>query len=371
MEYCKICLQPDTRPKILFEEGVCGACIVSNQKVDWDARERKLREIVKWAKSNSSGNFNCVIGISGGKDSHFQSLYARDKLGLNALLVNLAPDMITDVGRQNLENLIQKGFDLISYRCNPKVWKQATKRAFYEFGNPVKPSEYPLYAVSYITALKFGIPLVIQGENAAQTLGVLKALDADDDALNVDLYDTLNGCNASDWVDDNIKLEDLIFYQFPNKDELKSKVMGIFLSYYAKEWSFFNNTEFAIAQGLKSRPGHSPLMAGRINPYGSIDSDFQIVNQMLKYYKFGFGFTTDEVCYSIRDGRMKREDAIELVEKYDGKCGDYYINQFCKYIDITVEEFWNVVDRWVNKDLFYKENGKWLPRFKVGVGLIK
>jgi hypothetical protein len=118
-------------------------------------------------------SFDCIVGVSGGKDSHFQALYVKERLGLKALLVNLAPDVITEVGRHNLDNLIQQGFDLISFRLDPKVWRAVTRRAFSEYGNPVKPSEYPLFAVSYQTVLGFGIPLVVQGENPAMTLGVL------------------------------------------------------------------------------------------------------------------------------------------------------------------------------------------------------
>jgi len=94
----------------------------------------------------------------------------------------------------------------------------------------------------------------------------------------------------------------------------------------------------------------------------------QIVNQMLKYLKFGFGFATDEACYDIREGRLTREDAKWYVKEYDGKCGEQYIRMFCDYIDISIEEFWEVVDKYVNKKLFYKDSkGQWHPKFEVGV----
>jgi N-acetyl sugar amidotransferase len=337
-------------------------------RINWEEREKKLRVIVEWAKAKSNGGFDCVVGVSGGKDSLVQALYAKDQLGLKALLVNLAPDGITEVGRHNLENMVQHGFDMVTFRTNPKVWRKVTRRAFFEYGNPVKPSEYPLFAVTYHTALNFGIPLIIQGENPAITVGITGDLDADDDALNVNQYRTLNGCNASDWVQEGVDLKDLIFYQFPDKSKLRKKVRAIYLGYYMKEFSFPGNIEFAVANGLKGRPEHDPNLTGRLSPYSSVDSDMQIVNQMLKYYKFGFGFVTDEVCYDIREGRIPRKEGIGLVEQYDGKCDDSYIYEFCEYIDISVEEFWQVVDKFVNKSLFEKDvrTGKWVPKFKVG-----
>jgi tRNA(Ile)-lysidine synthase TilS/MesJ len=94
----------------------------------------------------------------------------------------------------------------------------------------------------------------------------------------------------------------------------------------------------------------------------------QIVNQMIKYLKFGFGFATDEACYDIREGRLSREDAKWLIKEYDGFCGIQYIESFCEYLNISLNFFWETVDRFVNKDLFYKDNyGVWKPKFEVGV----
>ena len=379
MKYCKKCVQPDTRPKITFDqEGVCYACRYAENidSIDWDEREKQLREIADWAKKNSRGGFDCIIGVSGGKDSTVQALYVRDQLGLKALLVNCSSfgTHVTKEGLHNLENLVQHGFDTISYILNPKVLRAVTRRGFYQYLNPYKAWDYALYAVSYITALKFAIPLVVQGENAAITLGVTSALDPNDDALNINQYDTLGGGNASDWVQDGIELKDLLFYQFPDKDELrKSGIRAIFLGYYLKEWSYTHNTEFAKAHGLQPIEGNDPNLTGKLNPYAAVDTyPLQAVNQMLKYYKFGFGYATDEVCYYIRDGRMSREEAIRLVQQYDGKCGEKYIREVCGIMDITVEEFWQVVDRFVNKKLFRKDpaTGEWKPKFKVGYGLI-
>ena len=70
-----------------------------------------------------TGNYDCVIGISGGKDSTKQALTARDRLGLRCLLVNYEPENITDIGRHNRENLRDLGFDMLTFRPNPKIMK--------------------------------------------------------------------------------------------------------------------------------------------------------------------------------------------------------------------------------------------------------
>lgn len=374
MKYCKKCLQPNTRPGIKFnEEGICYACLYEEEKknIDWISREKELKEIAEWAKKTAKGAYHCVIGVSGGKDSSFQAVYAKEKLGLNVLLVNSEPDKITEIGKHNIENLINQGFDIIKMRPNPKIIKKLVKESFYKYGNPIKPTEYPLWTSAYIIADKFDIPLIIQGENAALTLGVVNTgLGNDGNALNVNEGNTLAGGNASDWVDEDISLNQLYMYQFPDKKRLIDKgIKAIYLQYYVKEWSQVYNADFSIARGLFGRTTEDLHDIGRYRRYSALDSDMQIVNQMLKYYKFGFGFgfATDEACYDIREGRISREEAIWLVNEYDGKCGEKYIKEFCEYINITLEEFWKVVDTFVNKELFEKdENRKWIPKFKIG-----
>ena len=377
MKYCKKCVQPDTRPGLVFDEnGVCSACISQEEasQINWDEREQELDQIVEWAKDNAKNNWNCAAGVSGGKDSTFIALYLKDRLGLKPLLVNCTPDNILEVGRENLENLVQHGFDMVSFRPNPKVLVYLSRKSFYEYGNIVKPSEYPLWASVFRAAKAFEVPLIVLGENPASTLGVKNAVEPGGNAFNIRNCTTLGGGAADIWLDENVGPKDLLLYNFPSFEDVTVDHKAIFLGHYAKEWSFSHNTNFAIEHGLQGRPDFDPNLNGRLNKYASLEGNIKIVNQMLKYYKFGFGCTTDEVCYYIRDGSMKREEGIELVKKYDGKCSDNYLQEVCDYIGISVDEFWNVTEKnWLNKDLFYIDQsiGKWIPKFKVGYGLIE
>lgn len=370
--YCTRCLNPSTKPGIQFDaDGVCMACVyhdqAENQVIDWDARQKELRGIVAWAKERGAGGWDCCIGVSGGKDSHFQALYAKEELGLHCLLVNCAPEGITDVGRANLENLVQHGFDLVSFRPNPHVMTAVTRRALFEYGNPVKPSEYPLWAVTFQFALKYRVPLVIQGENPGLTLGSTGDTGAGGDATAIAGANTLQGGNAADWVGDGIAERDLLFYQFPDAADLAAAgVRAIFLQYYVKEWSPEHNTRFAVARGLRGREE----LPYRLNRYASVDGDIQLVNPVLKYYKFGYSNLTDAVNHRIRQGTMSRRDAADLVAQWDHHCDEKYIDGFCSDMGITREEFWNEVERWMNKELFTcGDDGRWHPRFVVGEGM--
>jgi len=375
MRYCKRCLQPDTRPGILFnEEGVCYACLYeeSKKKIDWDKRFHQFQDIADEAKEKAKarGNsYDCVIGVSGGKDSTFQAVYCKEKLGLHPLLVNCAPDEITEIGRKNLDNLGRLGFDIISIRPNPNIAKRLARKTFFERGNIVAASEYCLWASAYIIADKFNIPLIVQGENAALTLGTALNQTQTDDAFSVMQLNTLRGFNIEELLagEEGITKEDLYFYAMPDIDGMKEKgIRAVFLQYYAKEWSQVYNADFSIARGLTGRQDDLHDL-GRYRRFTALDSDLAIANQMLKYLKFGFGFATDEACYDIREGRLSREDAIWYVNEFDGKCGDKYLKAACDYLSITEEGFWAVVDQYVNRELFEKGlDGKWHPKFTVG-----
>ncbi len=132
-----------------------------------------------------------------------------------------------------------------------------------------------------------------------------------------------------------------------NRERLEKKgILAIWLQYFLKEWSNHNNAEFVKKYGFKTRPQNfDPNSIGTYASYVQLDSDLIQVNQLLKSIKFGFGQCMDHACYDLPDGRITREEAIKLVKKYDGKCFTEYIAKFCNYIDITIDEFWCVVDQ--------------------------
>jgi hypothetical protein len=130
------------------------------------------------------------------------------------------------------------------------------------------------------------------------------------------------------------------------------------------DWTKQDNGLFAALRGLQVRSNH-PSEIGDIIGVDSLDEDWVILNQMIKYYKFGFGKVTEIVSEEMRYRDMPRAKAIELVERYDGNCSEANIESFCDFLEISKEYFWEVVDGFVNKDLFEKVNGKWKPKFKI------
>jgi len=362
MRICKECIQPDTRPGIYFNsDGVCGACLWEHEKndINWTERESELLDIVSCAKSKKTSIYDCAIGVSGGKDSTFQAITARDRLGLKCLLVNYQPENITETGSKNLENLKNLGFDVISIRPNPRIMKKLIRYSFFNNLNPVKPTEFSLFSSTYIIAEKFNIPLIIQGENPGLVLGTrLTGVGTDSDALKADELQTL----SSGWKEyaqiEGVSEDDLFWFHYNKKILADSGVVGIWLNYFIKEYSQGYNAEFSKKHGFVGREKIDPNLVGTYNSEYALDSPLVPVNQLLKFLKFGFGFCMDHACFDIREGKMDRKEAIELVLKYDGKCSNEFIKEFCVYADITNKEFWSTAEKFRGK-MWNKHGNEW------------
>ena len=361
LKICTKCIQPNSRPGIFFdEESVCGACLWEEEKnkIDWTKRTNELKNIVEQIKKMNA-IYDCVIGVSGGKDSTMQALTARDSLGLRCLLVNYQPDNITKVGAKNIENLKQLGFDVISIRPNPKIMKKLVKYDFFNSLNPVKATEFSLYSSAYIIAEKFQIPLIIQGENPGLTVGTsLTGVGKDSDALNAYKLQTLSDGWKKYLNVDGVSEKDLLLFHYDVDKLIKQNTRGIWLQYYLKEWSYRGNANFSSKFGFKGRENFNPEDIGTYVSFGALDSDLEHVNQLLKFIKFGFGFCMDHVCYDMRDGIMDRKEAIELVLKYDGKCSQKYIEEFCNYAEISRDEFDKTCEKF-RGSMWTQENGEY------------
>lgn len=360
MRYCVRCVQPDTRPGIRFDKkGVCPGCRFAQmaEQVDWKKRRRELEKIAEFGRKHNVSGYDCIVAVSGGKDSTRQSMYVRDELGLTPLLVSCTypPEQLTDRGAHNLANLITLGFDCISVGPNPIVWKELMKQGFLRFGNWAKSTEMALYACVPKVAIGYHIPLIFLGENPAIALGDLESGSTTGDANNMRQYHTLRG--GPDVVKTRrIHEGDLFWYRYPDVDEMEwAKLRVVYLGYYVRDFTRFKNAEFAIRHGLEVRDD-PPEDIGDSYGFEALDEDFVVVNQMIKHLKYGFGKVTDQVSEAVRLGMMTQEEAFELVKKYDGKCATRFVKKFCRYLGISEQKFKAVVGRYRNKDIWKKDD---------------
>jgi len=366
MKRCTKCIMPETKPGISFNEhGVCNACVNEKLKeqVDWNKRFKSLLGIANKVKKKKPAGYNCVIPVSGGKDSTFLSVTAKEKLGLTPLLVCAEPVYVTDRGRKNLDNLSRLGFDIFDFKANQKIMPSLLKKSFYEDGQPVRAFEFILYSVPMLVAMNYRIPLVIWGENPQYEYGN-KGEDLGASAVRQKSCCALNNQDANYWLKEGITSQDLISFQHPAEDELKNaNVTSIYMSYYVK----FNSrkmAEFAIHRGLSIRLKSELLGTGGYWDSEQLDDEIPVISHLLKYLKYGYGRATDQACRDIRWGYISREEGLRVAKEYDGHCNPDYIKRYCNYIGITIKEFWKVADSFRNPNIWKKVNGKWQLKFQ-------
>jgi hypothetical protein len=245
------------------------------------------------------------------------------------------------------------------------------RTAFFEFGNWAKATEIALFSSVPRAAIAYQIPLIWWGENAAVVLGDLgmKGKSASD-GNRLKYSNTLAGGDISWILKEGYKKFEVLQYSYPSDAEMeRADLRIVFLAHFWKDFSIFTNGNVSALRGLDIR-GEDPQ--GNADHWGTsmLDEDFFVMNMMIKWLKFGFGRANDNINEEIRYGRVSREEGIRIVKKFDGKCDPKIIDEFCTYIKISRKEFWEVVDKYVNRELFEKKSeGIYKPKFEVGVGL--
>ncbi|NJL56506.1 N-acetyl sugar amidotransferase, partial [bacterium] len=347
MKYCQACVLPDTRPNLTIgADGICNACQTHGTKreIDWAAREVAFRAVIERAKVRSQG-YDCVIPVSGGKDSTWQVVTCL-KYGLNPLAVTWKTPARTAIGQQNLDNLISLGVDHIDYQINPKVERQFLYEALVRYGSTAIPMHMALFNIPLKIAAKFAIPLVIWGENSAFEYG-----NRDDEQTGFQLdeawlrtYGVTHGTTAENWIGDRLTRTDLTPYFGVSAQELQDKgVLAIFLGYYFP-WDVELSLQVAIAHGFQRA---STARTGYYN-YADIDDDFISIHHWLKWYKFGFTRTFDNLSLEIRNGRLSREEAIAILRDRGDETPHEDIAKFCDFVGISAAHFFEIAERFRN-----------------------
>ena len=89
------------------EKGICSGCNVAAQRIeiDWDHRSQQLTRLLDQYRSKDGSNYDCIIPVSGGKDSYFQVHLIKNVYKMNPLLVTYNANNWTESGYENLHNM--------------------------------------------------------------------------------------------------------------------------------------------------------------------------------------------------------------------------------------------------------------------------
>jgi N-acetyl sugar amidotransferase len=367
VRYCRLCITPDSRPNIIIdEEGVCSACrnFATKPQINWKQREVDFRKLVDRIKKRSRG-YDCLIPVSGGKDSTWQVLKCLAH-GLRILAYTWRPPGRTDIGQKNLDNLKRLGVDHIDFTVSPAVEKKFAWAAFRRFGSHAIPMHLGIYSTPLRLAVDMGIPLVIYGENSAFEYGNAEdaACGARIDANWLQKYGVTHGTSAKDWVGhEGLTEKDLSGYLAPDLEKVeRAGVRAVFLGYYF-EWDVETSLSAAAAAGFVS--SEAGPRTGIYN-YADIDDDFISIHHWMKWLKFGFTRSFDNLSLEIRNGRIRREQAVGIIHRLGDEYPRADIERFCRWLGVTLCEFTKTAESFRNPLIWKRDRGVWkIPGFLV------
>ena len=380
--FCKRCVISNQRPSSTVEfkhskdekkstigfdnNGVCAACHYQETKansINWKDREDALAELCEKYRKND-GSYDIVIPGSGGKDSAYTSHILKYKYGMNPLTVTWAPHKYTEIGWKNFENWIHVGgLDNMLLTPNGRLHRYLTKQAFINLLHPFQPFIVGQRIIGPSMAAKFGVELVMYGENQAEygnnvDDNYIPTMDRKFFSISDPLDIVLGGKKIRDILEEtDFTLNDFAPYIPPNADYLESKNVEVhYLGYYLK-WDpqecYYYATEHTGFQSNTERT------EGTYSKYSSIDDRIDMFHYYTTLVKFGIGRATYDAAQEIRNNKITREEGAQLVKKFDEEFPKKYFKEFLEYISLTEDEFHETIDKFRSPHLWEKEGDEW------------
>jgi N-acetyl sugar amidotransferase len=367
LKYCSNCCLPNTKPGVILDEkGWCNGCRSSVKKdlIDWDSREKELQKIVDEIKAKNNPFYDCVVPVSGGKDSWYQAYIIAKRYGLKVLCVSVAPHLPTTEGIHNLNTMIKDlNVDHIKITLKNSVIKKLRQKCFFEMGEPNWAEHCCVLAGVVQAALLYDVSLIVWGEDVSFEFGGIQSQESKPSALDINKADLIKNKSVLDFLGDDISKRDVFFYMYPEYEKLLSSgIQSIYLGHFDK-WDGRMHYNFAKERGFHSR-AQGPLSGNYID-YDNIDEKLCEINIWFKYLKFGFWRPTDQTCYDIWNKRLSREDAVKIIQKVQDEFPSEYFEDFLRFHGITEKEFFDTVDRYRNQKIWHKINGKWELKEKI------
>jgi N-acetyl sugar amidotransferase len=377
IRWCKSCLMPSSRPRMIIpDDGICPACRYheSKKEIDWDAREAEFDSVV--AGYRGSGDYDCVVPFSGGKDSATIAHKLKHVHGLNPLLVCYGQLMWTDVGRYNFHQVANAGFDIIYWRTNQAVSRQLARRFFIERGHPKQHYDAAVNSVPVRTAVNFNIPLIFYAEHGESEYG--GHILSEEHRRSRDLAEVLEhqvGDDPRNWAVDGLTERDLHPYIYPEASEIEK--VGVKALYYSHffPWDIYENAKYAREKmGFRQARGHDTVMLdgprawwgksdGSFEGFDSIDDKIDDLDFYMMHIKFGFGRAARMASRLIQGGHIDRDFGLFCVKGLDGEPAHRYRKATLDYLSMSFPEYRKVIDSHRNPEIWKQEDGEWTLRY--------
>lgn len=369
VRYCKKCvnLSSSALPMSFSDDGLCSACQVSTQRVDvdWDKMRARLDRIVKQNRSRDGSNYDCVIPVSGGKDSYYQIHLVKNVLGLNPLLVTYHGNNYTPTGMVNLKNM-REAFDVdhIFFTPSIRVLKVMNRVGMRLMGDMNWHAHAGIFTYPIRVAVQHRIPLMFWGEHGYTYMAGM--FNYEDMVEFTYRYRHEHGLRGFEWYDlmeaaktygEELEQKDLIPWVYPSDEQIDDVgVRGLYLSNF---FPWEPNRHIALVKeryGFKEQEEPFERTYRRMSNLDDMHENG--IHDYMKFIKFGYGRASDHTCKDIRDGLMTREEAVEIVRRMDHvKPKDLY--RWLDYVGWSEEEFDRVADSFRDPRVWWIKEGRW------------
>ena len=367
VKYCKTCLMPDTRPRIVFDDGgVCNACHTAAAKkdIDWDARRAEFLDYVEKFRPKD-GPYDCIVPLSGGKHSSAIAWKLKFEFGLNPLLVTFSPLMPNDVAVHNREEMIRAGFDHLMVRANQKVSRHLSRRFFIERGDPKIHWNAGVNSVPVQTAVNYKVPLIFYAEHGESEYGG-RVLSEEHRKIR-DFAEVLEhqiGDDPYNWMDEVVDEKDLAPYVYPDLEQVEEiGVKALYFAYFFR-WSMKENYDY-IKDKIDFRLAENGRTDGTFTNFDSLDDKIDNLYYHMQFIKFGFGRAVRDACRMIQNNQMTREEGLELARKYDAEFPKTFHDEHLDYLSLSEAEFVETIDKHRDPQIWNKRGNEWALKVPV------
>jgi N-acetyl sugar amidotransferase len=359
--YCSRCVMPNTKPGVVLdEEGVCSACrsVEKKQHIDWNARATEFKGLCDVLRGSNGNGYDCLVPVSGGKDSQYQVWRMKYQQGMHVLGVCVVPHLQTREGIANINAMVREyGIDFIKIALKPSVFKAIRRRAFFEMGEPNWADHSSVMAGATRIAYLYQIPLIVWGEDVAVEFGGTTSNKPKASAADIIKSDLFGKKTIANFYNDQVTSANTFFYKYPSDDDWqRRKIQSVYIGYFFF-WDGFENFILSRKFGFQARRLGS--LSGNTLAYDNIDEKQCEINIWFKFLKFGFWRPTDQSCYHIWNRRLSRDAAVEQVNARQYEFPAEYLNDFLRFNSITFDEFWCVVDKFRNRKIWRRVDGEW------------
>jgi N-acetyl sugar amidotransferase len=371
MIYCSKCTYPMVAVNLAINnDHVCSACKTSSifNELDskfWENRKIQFENLLENILKNNKSDYDCIIPVSGGKDSYYQTHLMVKEYGLKPLLVtyhgnNYLPE--GDYNRDRMKDVFNA--DHLVMGPSVEVLKKINRLGFKKMGDMNWHNHCGIHTFPIQIAVKYEVPLMVWGEIAWDISGMFDPDDYVEFNARVRHEHSLRGFEWFDMLNDPfdpLKENDLLWAKYPSDEEiLRVGIKGVYIGNFFK-WDPIRHTKL-VQEKYGWKEAESPFQR-TYRRFSNLDDRYENgVHDLLKFIKFGYGRASDHSSKDIRLGDMTRDEAIDMVKKYDHIISDD-LYHWLNYVDMTEEDFWKIADKfrdprvwWIDEGLWWKDN---------------